>query len=316
MMVTSITPAEGLTTGRRLVAIRGAGFRIADPEPGATSWRRTVGVWFDGVAADEVVPLAHYRLAVVVPEYRGDPADLPAVVGVRVANLDDGGAPIPGEDVTIADCFTYRRGDLTLEGDLVAITRAVVRQLRRAIIQNVTTSADPDYSAEPASGMTAIAQLPVVILEGPKISKADGVYLDNESEELPEDSQGVISTVAPPFTAAITWDIIANADRKIEALNLVNLIIRTFDRRPWIRIPYRSASGVVTDVQVDAKIVGDFKSTDRFGDRIHTFEAALRVEPVQLGDGYGLARGGAPVDGVVSLETPATDALELEVEGQ
>lgn len=316
MLATTITPSEGLTTGRRIVTIRGAGFRLPVPEVGGSSWRRTVAVWFGGQLADEVVPLAHYRLAVVVPAFRGDPGDLPAVVDVRVANLDDAGLPVPGEDVTLADAFTYRRPSLTVEGDLVAVVRAVVLQLRRDLIANVTTSADPDYAAETATGLTAIAELPVVVLDGPRIAPAAGVYRDNDVDTMGPDGEGVLTSVASPFTVALTWDIIATCDRKIEALNLVNNIVRTFDRRPWFRIPERSPDGSIVEAEVDAKIVGEFRPSDRWGDRVHSFEATLRVEPVRLGDGYGLALGGSPVDGVAAgVAPPGGLVLELEQEG-
>lgn len=313
--VHTITPSEGLASGRSRVTIYGIDFRLpAEPEPGYTgggSWAPTVLVTFDGVAADEVVPVARHRVEVVVPQFVGHPSELPKSVEVRVANLDDNGDPIVGEDLTIADAFTYRRPDLTSESDLVAITREFLRVLRRNLIDNVALTTDPDFSDDPATGLTAIGELPAVLVTGPMIGRPRSYPYRENAPRLVETSAGESATVAPSFTCAISWDIMLIADRKIESVNLLNHAIRYFERRPFLRIPESAA--LANYVEVDL-YVEDWRSSDRWADRLHVHESRIRIEPVYLDDSFGLADSGAPVDEVVTAETSdAASALTLEV---
>lgn len=314
-LVTTITPDEGLASGRLRVTIRGQHFReITEDTP-----LETVRVEFNGVEADGVVVMARHQLEVSAPAYTGHPNTIPATVDITVTNLDNDGDPIAGETTTAADAFTYRRPRLALlAGDtpgpistLEAVSVELIKTLRNNLLNEVAPSTDPDWSRDPSSGITAVSQIPAILLDGPTVEESTEYRWGGNQPDETEVSTGEYATTAPPFTGALTWSIVIVADRKAEAVNLVAAAVRYFHRRPFLRIPISVDSSDY--VEVDIFVTESWRPEDRPGDRLYVYSSELRVEPVYLDDDYGLASGGVPVGDISTFEA---EDLDVDVTGQ
>jgi hypothetical protein len=315
--ITTVTPSEGLASGRQLVTVRGSRFKVqapGDPIP--------VRVRFDGVEADQVIPMADYRIDCVVPQYRGSPASIPAAVSVEVANLDAAGDPIAGETTVASGAFTYRRerlapeyiGDTSAESQLDTVNRALYAMLRSSLVNEVAPATDPDWSDDPSSGLTSVAQLPCILLDGPEVSESL-LYRYEERQRASASGalieNGETYTHTHPFTAICTWSIVLVAERKYEAVRLLNATIRLFNRRPYLQ--YAAFPGSDDLVRSDLFVRGAWTTEDRPEDRVYSYRSEIAVEPVYLDDDYGVASTGIPVEDVTSVSTQDNDEfLSLE----
>ena len=308
--ITTITPNEILPSGRIRMTIRGMHFQTANPVPDGEDYA-PVGVTFDGVAADMVVVVARYRLEVVAPMYGGHPSTLPATVDIVVSNLDANGDAIAGESTTVAGGVTYKRPDIQQRGKINAVSVALMRHLRRNLIDEVASASDPDWSDDPASGLTAIAKLPCILLDGPQVRESfiyrDGHYTEEANPDVP----GEVVVTAPPFTAILTWSIVIVAERKHEAVALLGKATQLFHRRPYLKFP--TSTGSSTEVEVDL-YVDDWTPNDRPADRVFTYETEIAIEPVYMEDDDGYADRGIPVGDIVAQTLPGEDAVALETE--
>lgn len=172
LTITSVAPSAGRSTGTNLVEIRGTGFRLPPPPPptgylgGAQP--RTVSVKFEGVASEWAYAASASLILARVPAWTG-PYDVawPIAVDVRVANLDDAGVEIPGENVTALDGYAYQQPPLAAEPYLQRVLRELVRLFRRHLIPNVWLTVDVDYTDSPADQDRLRALAPVLHLVGP-----------------------------------------------------------------------------------------------------------------------------------------------------
>src|SRR5262245_61737827 len=133
--ITSLTPPTGPTGGRTLVEIAGTGFRLPPPPPPSGTTpppRPTVQILVGGREATDVRVRASDRLTFISPIGDARPVD------VILRNLDDDGAPIAGEEVTLANGFTYRMPALAAESDLARLVRTLLRELKRQVLPNVS----------------------------------------------------------------------------------------------------------------------------------------------------------------------------------
>ena len=106
-LITTLEPASGPTGGKTLVTLTGDGFRLPPaPPPSAAPLgppSPTVQVLVGGQLAEDVRIIDATKLSFLTP--RGEPGDADLVV----RNLDDDGAPIPGEEATAPGAFTFVR---------------------------------------------------------------------------------------------------------------------------------------------------------------------------------------------------------------
>jgi hypothetical protein len=289
------------------MTIRGVGFRV--PEIGDVSEYPTVEVEINGVEADGVAAVAHYRVEAIVPEYLGSHEDLPDIVDVTVRNLDDDGVAIPGEEVTAVGAYTYQRPSMIANSTLTEVTLEVLRVFRRYLLLNTVTATDPDFSDDPASGITAIGKLPAIVLDGPRVLPSGMYRYSDQSYDALDDGSGLYAERAAPFTARLEWGILLVSNGKRANLNLLNAVIRHFDSRPFMRVPLEPAG--VNFMRVDAKLA-EWSIADRREDRLYLAESTLALEPIYLDDEYGAADGGVSVGDIVTAETQ--ESVELEVD--
>lgn len=313
----TVDPAEGLTSGRNVVVINGNGFRVYQPPAtgvvGAVSigWVPTVGVEFNGRAADRVAVLSDHQVLAVVPEYMGDPGLLPTAVDIRCWNIDDG-VPVPGDDATLAAAYTYKRQSLTDVSSLLWVTRQFILSMRRHLIQNVSLSASPDYSEAPAQRITFTSGLPAVVLEGPECE--ENRFYRNTEQRIESGPVGKTKKTAP-FTADLTFGILLVGRTKTEALNLKNVAVRYFHKRPWFYLPAGPADP--TELRVRCWVESEWTAKDNLPNQTFAFENDIRLEGIELDDAYGQATTGVPVDDFFTEQTVDDPGfLDLDTEDQ
>lgn len=176
--ITSVDPSSGLTKGRQLVEIHGSGFRIP-PAPPPTGYlggsaQKTVSVQFGGEESPWAHALSPTRVQARAPEYRGPyDASFPLSLDVRVANLDDSGAEIAGEEDTLSGAYTIARPSLQTEGVLQRVIGEFIRLMRRHVLANTHLSTHPDFDDDPSDALDEVAkaELPRLELGGPDLSE-------------------------------------------------------------------------------------------------------------------------------------------------
>lgn len=293
----SVSPAEGLTSGRNVVTVTGSSFRLYEPPasgpaPAASiGWVQTVLVEVDGRPADKVAALGEGQLLAVVPEYHGDPDALPAVVDVRVQNLDDSGDAIVGEEHTLSGGYTYKRPSLVVMNSVAWVVRQFILTLRRNVIQNVSMSPSPDYSQHPALRMTFASGLPAVVLSLPTC--AENRFYRNVRPRI-EDGPGGKTKKTAPFTGDLTFDMMVVGRNKAEAFALKNAALRYFHRRP--RFTFPAGPSDTTDVTVRCIVQGEWRPRGNKAHRTFLYENTIRLEGLTFDDAYGQAAAGVPVD--------------------
>lgn len=241
--ISTVTPALGPTGGWTLVEIVGTGFRTptAPPPTGPVPARpRSVAVYFGTASAKQISVASSTKVYALSPVY-----DI-GTVGVTLTNVDDAGVPIPGETVTKANAFTFQRPKLTDEDNLSRLIRALIREVKRQVIENVQWVPHTDWSDMPASGRPAIATLPAIVLSGPGLSE-NRTYSINWR---PQEVTGLDSfkTLRFPLTCDLEFTVMGVSDSMQEALNLLALTAQCFHRTKWLEVqrhPTNPALGIV-----------------------------------------------------------------------
>jgi hypothetical protein len=167
----AITPATGPSGGGDLVRLRGTGFT------------ERVQVLFGGVAATVL------NVRAAGGESFADvrtPVRIPGAADVVLRNLDPDGVPVPGEEATLTAAYRFLRAPIVREADLTRVVRALLRELKRQVIENVSASVALDYDDTPSDGLNvvAMAKLPSLVLSGPRLVE-NRFFSANEPHEDP-----------------------------------------------------------------------------------------------------------------------------------
>lgn len=279
---TSITPSEGVAIGRYLVEIIGTNFRPT-PDPPVDGYvggdyTRTVSVQFDGVESEDVMVLLETKLLVRIPSYHGDPeADQLPIVDVRVANLDDDGDEIAGENVTEAAAFQYYRPALDGESDFKRITRELIKLFKRQVLKNVSYKAHTDYADDPMATIAYMSELPGIVLMGPDTRKND-VYRTNEPIEVEDEIETFANLHRSPVTRDLVFRLVGAADHSNTLLELFNAVEQFFEANDWIvmdRDPGDSAKGTVQwELEMEDPFAVDTNAND---DNVGRFSGSFVV---------------------------------------
>lgn len=172
--VTTVDPSSGSTRGLNIVKIEGSGFRLPDPPDPVGEINedqpKTVSVQFEGQESEWAYSASDSLILARVPQYRG-PYDVsfPVSLDVRVANLDNSGAEIPGERATLTDGYDVERPSLVHASHLQRVLGAVIELFRRHVTENTHYTTSRDYSLTPALQKTMRASGPLVQLTGPRL---------------------------------------------------------------------------------------------------------------------------------------------------
>jgi hypothetical protein len=291
--IDSISPATGPTGGLTLVDVVGSGFRLplAPPASGPTPPPRvTVEVLINGRRARDVQVLAADRLTARTP-----PGDA-GVVDVIVRNLDDTGAPIPGEEATLPSAFTYEAPRLAVESDLTRLVRTLLRDLKRQVHPNVSLTVQTDFDAETGDELhlTELASLPGLVLVGPDL-RENRFYSLNRPPEVPA-GDGTAVRRRVPYTVDLGFTIVGVADHTTEILNLMAATELYFHRSKNLemdRDPANPGAGRIR-YEMDFTPDGDLRVTSQPNEsNVRSFSGSFVIRGFDLEDLAGVAGDGA-----------------------
>jgi len=168
--IAALSPSTGPAAGGQLVTITGANFKVpvlVHDIPTPSTITPTVAVTFNGRAARRIDVISATEVRVLTPRYyRVDPrADAFSAVTVVLSNLDASGVTIPGEVVTKASAYTYKRWEVGAPRPEPPVTR-VVKELMWALAIEVERhtyrATHVDYGEEGSAVVISKAQLPSV----------------------------------------------------------------------------------------------------------------------------------------------------------
>lgn len=158
------------------------------------------------------------------------------VVDVTIRNLDDLGDPIGGEEVVVANGYSYERVQLATETDLTRMCRQVIREVRRQVLPNVslTTHTDWDGDTEDLLQLVSLAELPGVAILGPDMIENRFYSLNGHlPKTLPGDE---VLLRNAPYTVDLAFDVLLVSDSKVELQNLMVLFAQFVDRNPRLSL--------------------------------------------------------------------------------
>jgi len=229
--ITSVTPSSGPTRGGNIVRIVGTNFRLPPPPPVSgpilAEQQKTVSVKFQGVESEWAYSASATLILARVPEWSG-PYDItfPAALTVRVANLDDAGVEIVGENVTKAAAYSIKRPDLAVESYLQRVVREVIALFRRHVLENTHYSTQRDYSLTPAQQETLRASKPLLQITGPTLNLNRFYSLNREDYEA--DALGGVNGMMRrkiPITVDMVFTVIPWADNSTHLHALVQALL-------------------------------------------------------------------------------------------
>jgi hypothetical protein len=224
--ISGVNPASGSTRGGNVVRIAGTNFRLPPPPPVdgpvLSDQQKTVSVKFQGVESAWAYSASSSLILARVPEWSG-PYDItfPAPLNVRVANLDDAGVEIVGENVTLPAAYAITRPDLVAESYLQRVVREIIALFRRHVIANTHYSTGRDFSLSPSLQETLRASGPLLQLVGPTLVLNRFYSLNQEDPE--SDPLGGITGMRrrkPPVTVDLVLTVVpwANNEGHLHAL--------------------------------------------------------------------------------------------------
>lgn len=291
--ITSLTPSSGLTGGRTLVDVVGSGFRLPSPPPpsGPTPPPKpSVQVLVGGREASEVRVRADDRLTFLTPAGDAGP------VAVVVRNIDDDGAAIPGEEVTLANGFRYRLPTLAAESDLARLVRTLLRELKRQVLPNVSLTVQTDFDAHTGDELhiAELASLPALVLVGPEL-REDRFYSLNQLPEVPG-SAGTFLRRRVPYTVDLAFTIVGASDHTVELLNLMAATELFFHKNKFLEMTRDPASPTGSRVRYEMDFApdGDLRVTSQPNEsNVRSFSGSFVIRGFDLEDVAGLLGEGA-----------------------
>ncbi len=202
------------------------------------------------------------------------PAHPPGAVSIELQNLDDLGQPVPGEVVGIADAYRYQRARLLEEADLTRLVRTLLRELQSQLLANTSLAVHVDYDATPLDGQVAIAELPAVVVTGPRI-RENRFYGSSEIAEYglgPE-----VVRMRPPLTVDLVFSLTGASDRTVELLTLMSGVMSFLHRNRWLSMPRDHQHPHLGHVRWELDPEGELRTSINDRDGVHAFMTGLVV---------------------------------------
>jgi len=244
--ITSVTPAGGLSLGETFVTIIGTGFN--DIASGGT-----VNVLFGGVSALEAGVVDATKIIALTPG---------GVLGAADVTVENVPASGPPEPTTLLAAFTYRRPRIATERDkatsedcaVLVITRTLVAELRRTVLENTHHNMHPEYvdvasaaaEQEVQSGEPSLQVLGPTVVEDP-FYRINGRFAIETLAGSPGGAE--FDNYHQPVTVRLDYSYVGVAKTKGEAMNLWEALTRYLDRTSFLEIPMDGsdkANGVIS----------------------------------------------------------------------
>ena len=295
-ILTSITPTTGPTAGGDLVRLTGTGFASS------------VAVLFGDAQAELLSVREEGGVSIV--DLR-TPAHADAVVDVTLRNLDAGGLPVPGEEATLPGVYRFLRPRIVEESNLTRLVRALLRELKRQVFENVSLTVSVDYDDTTTDGLSviAIASLPSLVLSGPRMAESRFYSSNEPHEDVVAGSSGPeLLRRRPAYTVDLSFTITAASDRTVELLNLMAAVATFLNRNRWIALPRDPSNPTAGLVRWEMAPEGEFQTRLDGPHDVRVFSCGLVIRGFDIDEGLPMDVGKA-VDGM-QLDTEAIEPEE------
>lgn len=310
--ITSLSVTTGPTQGRTLVAITGTNFRQYPAIPATGRVPKptpTVRILFGTEEATEVQTESTTKVWCLAPV-----AD-PGLVSVTLTNIDENGDAVVGETVVKASAYTFVRPYIRVpstatsvdvyRGDLHRLVIKVVREWRRQVLDNtVLKKPNKDYASLPASEKVRLASLPAVVLYGPRLSP--NRFLTSSQYENTAYGADQFKARRPVEGRDVAFSFSIVTDSSFEALNLIEVVDRFFDKNPTISLLKDPAAPSGGDAEYDL-VYADLASmsNDIDGDNKAVIEGGFFVRGFEMQSSAGFTDDAVESVGntVLTLET-------------
>lgn len=288
--ILSVAPDRGPTSGGDLVRITGTGLTakivvLFGSQPGEVlSVRQENDFWLVDIST---------------------PAHGDGAVDVVLRNLDEHGQPIHGEEVTLSRAYRFQRPRMVRESDLARLVRTLLRELKRQVVENTSITVALDYDDSPADGLDIIpiAELPSLVLSGPRVSE-NRFFGTNEPHEevIPGPAGPELRRRRPPLTMDLLFTITAASDRAVELLNLMAAVATFLNRNRWIEMARDPADPSAGTARWEMDPKGEFRTRlDGPGD-IRAFTCGLVVRGFDIDEGLPMDIGKAVAETTLDTE--------------
>jgi len=297
--ITSITPMRGLTTGQTLLTIFGTHMRLPPVPPISGPPLEytfpTIDILIGGKKANRIAVRNDPEngpdgtiASCLTPPHEPGPAD------IVLKNIDEDGAPVPGEIASLRQAFTYSRIDLTAESHLTRLVRTLLQMLKAQVMENVnlTVSTDFDDTLGTPLHMTAVSKLPSLVLVGPE-TKENRFYSLNE---LPVEGGGQAAGLPyyqrqVPYTLDLTFTLVGMSDHTIELFNLMHQCTMFFHKNKVLQMdrdPENDSAGQVM-YEMDFSSHGQFKvQSEPNESNVRHFTGSFVIRGVDIDDALGI----------------------------
>ena len=221
--LSAVTPNHGTAGGQDLARLVGTGFAPRIAVRFGTAAPVSAFAWTAG---------GQSRADVLTPPHALGRVD------VAVTNLDADGAPISGEEAVLPQAFHYRLPDLVPESDLTRLVRALLQDLKAQVLANTAMSVSVEFDDTPTDGLdvVALAELPSLVLSGPRIAE-NRFYATNEPLEEAWGDDGEFQRRRPAFTVDLRFTLTGAARRSVELLNMLAAVAGYLGRTHALALP-------------------------------------------------------------------------------
>lgn len=278
-MLTSISPAAGSTSGGELVRLVGSGLA-----PNLAVHFGSNSALVVAVREESGASLADVRT----------PAHEPGTVDVLVQNLNATGAPILGESARLASAYSYTRPNIAREATLTRLVRTLLRELKRQVLANVSTSVSVDYDDTVLDGLNVIAMatLPSLVLSGPTLRENRFYSTNVAHEHVVADSKGSeLVRRKPPYTVDLVFTITAASEHTAELLNLMAAVATFLNRNRWLELPRDPDDASRGSVRWEMDADGEFRTQLEGRTDVRAFTCGLVVRGFDIDEGLPLDLG-------------------------
>src|SRR5512133_1870031 len=218
----SIEPSEGPASGGDLVRITGR------------QLVSQVAVSFGGLPVAVMAVREESGLSIVDVRV---PAHEAGTVDVTLQNLDSLGAPVSGETATLPAGYRYLRAQLADESDLTRVVRQLLRELKRQVVANVSTTVSVDYDDTPAEGVIAVATVPSIVLSGPSLRRNRFFSTNEMREEAALGPSGPeLARRCSPLTVDLVFTLTVTSALTAELLSVMSGVATFLHRMRWVEL--------------------------------------------------------------------------------
>jgi len=288
--VTAVTPPSGPSTGQTIVRIDGSNFRLPDPPPAegylGGPAQRTVKVTIGGIDSSWAHAVESGTIYARIPEWRGDyKLTFPVDLDVRVANLDNSGAEIPGENATLADGYAVERPSLAEVPYFQRVIGELITMMRRHLLVEVHLTSSRDYDDDPADLKRKLSTLPCIHLTGPNTNLNRFYSVNREDCEEDSGDPDVWLRKKEPVTVDLEFRVVGWADSMRHLSALGQAVVLMFRDVKWIEIlkdPAQPSLGTVR-YELEMPFFGqpDY-NTEPSTDDLRNFRATVQIRGVHI----------------------------------